>query len=192
MVVIAGGIGVALVIVFGPRTATAYEAKTWYNSRAAQTALALLLVVGGAKSALPVSGVLLGALSAPLICTDFAVHKLPTKWVYAMAIGVITGIACETPAFVGTFVIAAICTWTVMLLLRLTTGVGMGDVRLAPLTFGWAFVAGALIPALYVSAITAGAVALVILAIRKDPKVHIALGPYLVIGPVVAGVLANY
>lgn len=138
------------------------------------------------------------AVAWPLARTDIREHRLPNKYTLpAIAIALITELVA---AWLGdkwfNFLVAIICgvvAFGVALLANRFATLGMGDVKLITamsLCLGW-FSPIAPLVALVIAFIAAGLVVLAKLALRKTRMGQsIALGPYLLIGFVIALVMS--
>jgi Flp pilus assembly protein protease CpaA len=135
----------------------------------------------------PVVAVL--AFSWPLIVTDFSEHRLPNR--YTLSLILITllslfgyaGYSGEFSRLIQSLVVMLI-TFGIGWLLAKYADLGMGDVKLLVSLNGWLawhnpwLVAGSLAMGL----IAANVFAVAVWIKRKDPKEHIALGPFLLLG----------
>ncbi len=163
-------------------------------------ALIGIVTVMGAHStpsaAALVSVTMLGWLSA---LTDLRTHKLPNAYTGAMAIGVVIGCACavlvsQAPVSVLVDIAWGGAIWAVpmWLLSRLPGGVGFGDVKLAPVLgamLGSASLSAAVF-GLFLSVITAGLGAVwQLVTASAGMRSRIPLGPWLVLGAVIAHIL---
>jgi len=136
---------------------------------------------------LPIALVL--AFAVPLTLTDFKEHRLPNRYTlpliavtalsltgYGLASGQYGRLAASGVAMALTFLVG----W----LLARFADLGMGDVKLLIPLNGWlAWHDGWLvIIALAIGLIAANVFAIAIWIKKKDPKEHIALGPFLLLG----------
>lgn len=129
------------------------------------------------------------AVSAWLSVIDLREHRLPNRIVgplagavavWLVALGVVAGDLGRTAAALGWGCAA----FGVFLLLNLTAGIGMGDVKYAwpvAATLGW-FGWEALRVGLYGLILSGGLVALVVFIRGKDKDTRIAYGPYMAFG----------
>ena len=133
--------------------------------------------------------VFLACVSWQLVRDDFKEHRLPNKYTVPMiaitaaslvAYGLLTG---EQQRLLESLLAMAI-TFGIGWLLARYADLGMGDVKLLVSLNGWlAWHAPWLIAiSLAVGLIAANLFALGIWLKRKDPKEHIALGPFLLLG----------
>ena len=133
--------------------------------------------------------VFLACVSWQLVRDDFKEHRLPNKYTVPMiAITAASLVACglltsQLQRLLQSLLAMAI-TFGIGWLLARYADLGMGDVKLLVSLNGWlAWHAPWLIAiSLAVGLIAANLVALGIWLKRKDPKEHIALGPFLLLG----------
>lgn len=136
---------------------------------------------------IPVFSVL--ALSWPLIATDFSEHRLPNK--YTLSLILITllsllgyaGYSGEFAKLIQSLSVMLI-TFGIGWLLAKYADLGMGDVKLLVSLNGWLAWHNPWLVAwsLALGLIAANVFAVAIWIKRKDPKEHIALGPFLLLG----------
>jgi leader peptidase (prepilin peptidase)/N-methyltransferase len=138
------------------------------------------------------------AVAWPLARTDIREHRLPNKYTLpAIAIALVTELIA---AWLGNqwfnFLLALICgvvAFAVSLLANRFATLGMGDVKLITamsLCLGW-FSPIAPVMAICIAFVIAGIIVLAKLALRKTRMGQsIALGPYLLIGFVIALVMS--
>lgn len=129
------------------------------------------------------------AVSAWLSVIDLREHRLPNRIVgplagavavWLVALGVVTGDLGRTAAALGWGCAA----FGVFLLLNLTVGLGMGDVKYAwpvAATLGW-FGWPALKVGIYGLIVSGGIVAVVLLARGRSKDTRVAYGPYMAFG----------
>lgn len=133
--------------------------------------------------------VFLACVSWQLVRDDFKEHRLPNKYTVPMiAITAASFVACglltsQQQRLLQSLLAMAI-TFVIGWLLARYADLGMGDVKLLVSLNGWlAWHDPWLIAvSLGVGLIAANVFALVIWIKRKDPKEHIALGPFLLLG----------
>jgi leader peptidase (prepilin peptidase)/N-methyltransferase len=129
------------------------------------------------------------AFAIPLSLTDFREHRLPNKYTvpliavtaasltgYGLASGKYGNLAATLFAMTVTFLIG----W----LLARFADLGMGDVKLMTSLNGWlAWNDGWLVLiALAIGLLAANVFAIGVWLKKKDPKEHVALGPFLLLG----------
>ncbi len=129
------------------------------------------------------------AMSWPLIVADFSEHRLPNK--YTVTLIVLTtaslvghGLATSEYSRLGQSLLAMALTFGIGWLLAKYADLGMGDVKLLVSLNGWLAWND---PWLVIVSLAVGLVAANVFAVavwlkRKDPKEHIALGPFLLLG----------
>lgn len=129
------------------------------------------------------------AVSFPLAASDFKEHRLPNKYTYPLiAVTGLTllgfGIYSGELARLTSSLLAMGATFLIGWLLARFADLGMGDVKLLIALNGWlAWHDGWLVLiALALAMLTANVFAIAIWIKRKDPKEHIALGPFLLLG----------
>lgn len=157
---------------------------------AAVGAVASVLVVITHRSML-LGGLALGlvvGVSTWLSVIDFRVHRLPNRIVGPLAAAVtvglmIAGFAEDDFGRAGRAIGLGLATATLLLVMNLLGGLGMGDVKYGyPMaaTVGW-FGWDALLVALVITTTAGAAVAVVMLA-RGGRRQHFAYGPYMALG----------
>ena len=131
----------------------------------------------------------LGCVSWPLIRYDFQEHRLPNKYTVPLIFvtaGTLIGFGLVTDQHLrlAQSALAMSITFGIGWLLARYAELGMGDVKLLISLNGWLawhdpwFIAISLLLGL----VAANAFALRIWIQRKDPREHIALGPFLLLG----------
>jgi len=139
------------------------------------------------------------AVTFPLVATDFKEHRLPNKYTYSLiaitvatlvGYGLYSGELNKLRASVVAMCLTAILGW----LLARFADLGMGDVKLLIALNGWlAWHDGWLImSSLAIAMLTANVFAMGIWIKKKDPKEHIALGPFLLLGFYVAAFIPSW
>ena len=138
------------------------------------------------------------AVSYPLIATDFKEHRLPNKYTYPLfAVTVLTlagyGLYSGESAKLAYSFLAMSATFLIGWLLARFADLGMGDVKLLiPLNAWLAWHDGWLVLiSLALAMLTANVFAIAIWIKKKDPKEHIALGPFLLLGFYLAAFLPS-
>lgn len=139
------------------------------------------------------------AVSVPLAATDFKAHRLPNKYTYPLI--VVTGFTLlgfglysgETQRLTSSLLTMTL-TFLIGWLLARFADLGMGDVKLLIALNGWlAWHDGWLVLlALALALLTANVFAISIWIKKKDPREHIALGPFLLLGFYVAAFLPSF
>lgn len=129
------------------------------------------------------------AFSLQLIVADFSEHRLPNKYTVTLivvTVASLSGYAIATNEYsrLGQTLIAMTLTFGIGWLLAKCADLGMGDVKLLVSLNGWLAWSD---PWLVALSLAVGLVAANIFAVavwikRKDPKEHIALGPFLLLG----------
>ena len=139
------------------------------------------------------------AVSYPLIATDFKEHRLPNKYTYPLiAVTVLTlvgyGLSSGESAQLTSSFLAMSATFLIGLLLARFADLGMGDLKLLIALNGWlAWHDGWLVLiSLALAMLTANVFAIAIWIKKKDPKEHIALGPFLLLGFYLAAFLPSW
>ena len=129
------------------------------------------------------------AMSWQLIVADFSEHRLPNKYTVTLIVVAATslsGYAIATNEYsrLSHSLIAMALTFGIGWLLAKYADLGMGDVKLLVSLNGWLAWSDPWLVALslVVGLVTANIFALAIWIKRKDPKEHIALGPFLLPG----------
>lgn len=129
------------------------------------------------------------AFAIPLSITDFREHRLPNK--YTLTLIAITGLSLAGYGLVSrnyerlaVSLLAMVLTFLAGWLLARFADLGMGDVKLLTALNGWlAWHDGWLVLiALAIGLLAANVFAIGIWIKKKDPKEHIALGPFLLLG----------
>lgn len=131
----------------------------------------------------------LACVSWPLIRYDFREHRLPNKYTIPLILvtgGTLIGYGLATSQYQRLWqsVIAMASTFGIGWLLAKYAELGMGDVKLLIALNGWLawhdpwLIALSLVAGL----VAANLFALVVWVQRKDPREHIALGPFLLLG----------
>lgn len=139
------------------------------------------------------------AVSVPLIATDIKEHRLPNQFTYPL-IGV-TGFTLlgfglysgETQRLISSL-LAMTLTFLIGCLLARFADLGMGDVKLLIPLNGWlAWYDGWLVlVSLAIGMVAANIFAISIWVKKKDPKEHIALGPFLLLGFYLAALMPSW
>ena len=139
------------------------------------------------------------AVTVPMAATDFKEHRLPNKYTYpliavtgltllgfGMYSGELERLTSSLMAMGATFLLG----W----LLARFADLGMGDVKLLIPLNGWlAWHDGWLVLiSLALAMLTANVFAIAIWIKKKDPKEHIALGPFLLLGFYLAAFLPSW
>ena len=129
------------------------------------------------------------AVSWQLIAADFSEHRLPNKYtvtLIVLTVASLSGYAIATNEYsrLRQTVFAMALTFGIGWLLAKYADLGMGDVKLLVSLNGWLAWND---PWLVALSLVVGLVAANIFAVavwikRKDPKEHIALGPFLLLG----------
>ncbi len=129
------------------------------------------------------------AMSWQLIVADFSEHRLPNKYTVTLIVVAATslsGYAIATNEYsrLSQSLIAMALTFGIGWLLAKYADLGMGDVKLLVSLNGWLAWSDPWLVALslVVGLVTANVFALAVWLKRKDPKEHIALGPFLLLG----------
>ena len=127
--------------------------------------------------------------SWPLIRYDFSEHRLPNKYTLPLILITVLSLASYAalntePARLWQSIAAMAITFGVGWLLARFADLGMGDVKLLVSLNGWLAWHD---PWLILWSLTCGLIAANLFAFaawlkRKDPKEHIALGPFLLLG----------
>ena len=167
--------------------------------RAGLTLAALLAAVAvGAVGVRPltVGLVWLAIVTPALIATDIAEHRLPDAIVlpgYPVALVAAAADALLRGSTVGAAVTSGVIYGAVLLFLHVVGGLGLGDVKLAPVL---GVLAGAAGPTVAVAspllAFAAGGVLAVGALLRFGPRTHIPFGPPMLLGAWIAiGVAAG-
>jgi prepilin signal peptidase PulO-like enzyme (type II secretory pathway) len=132
---------------------------------------------------------LLLAVSFPLVATDFKEHRLPNQYTYPLiAVTALTllgyGLYSGESAKLAASLLAMSATFLIGWLLARFADLGMGDVKLLIPLNGWlAWHDGWLVLiSLALAMLTANVFAIAIWIKKKDPREHIALGPFLLLG----------
>ena len=129
------------------------------------------------------------AFAIPLSLTDFREHRLPNK--YTLSLIAVTGLSLAGYALatsqyekLAASFLAMALTFLVGWLLARFADLGMGDVKLMTSLNGWlAWHDGWLILiALAIGLLAANVFAIGVWIKKKDPKEHVALGPFLLLG----------
>jgi leader peptidase (prepilin peptidase)/N-methyltransferase len=163
-----------------------------------EAGLAALLGLGGIIAAGPrpaVIGLLwLAAVTPRLTATDIAEHRLPDRlvlpgWPIALAAALLGAAAGGTPILVT--VASGAGYGVLLLLLHVAGGMGLGDVKLAPVL---GLVTAAVSPGIAIAApllafLAGGAVAVAAL-LRSGPGARIPFGPAMLLGAWAAVLLA--
>ena len=163
-----------------------------------EAVLAALLGIGGIVAVGPrpaVIGLLWLAVVTPsLTATDIAEHRLPDRlvlpgWPIALAAALLEASAGGTPILVA--VASGAAYGVLLLLLHVAGGMGLGDVKLAPVL---GLVTAAVSPAIALAApllafLAGGAVAVAAL-LRSGPGARIPFGPAMLLGAWAAVLLA--
>lgn len=138
------------------------------------------------------------AVSFPLIATDFKEHRLPNKYTYSLiAVTVLTllgyGLYAGESTKLAPSLVAMSATFLIGWLLAKFADLGMGDVKLLISLNGWlAWHDGWLVLiSIALAMLTANVFAIAIWIKKKDPKEHIALGPFLLLGFYLAAFLPS-
>jgi len=158
-------------------------------ARRTEGVLGVLLAAGALLAVGPRPALLglvwLAAVTPRLIAIDVAEHRLPDRIVLP---GLLVGLAEAVSAPVG--LVAAAAYGGLLLLLHLVGGMGLGDVKLAPVL---ALVAAAVEPAAAVAAPLAaflvGGVVAVGVLVRHGPGTRMAFGPAMLLGAWIAVLL---
>lgn len=139
------------------------------------------------------------AVSFPLVATDFKEHRLPNKYTYPLiAVTGLTlvgyGLYSGESARLASSLLAMGSTFLIGWLLARFADLGMGDVKLLISLNGWlAWHDGWLVLiSLALAMLTANVFAIAIWIKKKDPKEHIALGPFLLLGFYLAAFLPSW
>ena len=146
---------------------------------------------------IPIAVVL--AFAVPLTVTDFREHRLPNH--YTVPLIVVTalsltgyGLASGQYGRLAASCLAVALTFLIGWLLARFADLGMGDVKLLISLNGWlAWHDGWLVLiALAIGLIAANVFAIAVLIKKKDPKEHIALGPFLLLGFCLAAISPSW
>lgn len=139
------------------------------------------------------------AFAIPLALTDFKEHRLPNRYtvpLIAVTFLSLTGYGLASGEYgkLASSVFAMALTFLVGWLLARFADLGMGDVKLLISLNGWlAWHDGWLVLiALAVGLIAANLFAIAIWIQKKDPKEHIALGPFLLLGFCLAAIVPSW
>ncbi len=166
--------------------------RSWWSRAGEALCVGALLVVGVASAVpqhpelLPAS-LAVAAVTPRLVAVDAREHRLPNRLVALVALGVLAAWVAAW-ALHGTPDLLAVATGAaagaVLLVLELTGGLGMGDVKLgAVLSWAAALVDPSLAVLLGVLAILIGGVqSVIVLARTRDRRRSIAFGPALLAG----------
>jgi leader peptidase (prepilin peptidase) / N-methyltransferase len=160
--------------------------------------LAALLALGAVVAVGPrpalVALLWLAVVTPRLVAVDIAEHRLPDRlvlpgWPVALAAALLEGVAGGTPALVAAA--AGVGYGALLLLLHLAGGMGLGDVKLAPVL---GLTAAAASPAAAVAspvlAFLAGGVLAVGVLLRDGAGASIPFGPAMLLGAWAAVLLA--
>ena len=139
------------------------------------------------------------AFAIPLSLTDFREHRLPNK--YTLSLIAVTGVSLagyslatsQYKKLAASFLVMAL-TFLVGWLLARFADLGMGDVKLMTSLNGWlAWHDGWLILiALAIGLLAANVFAIGVWIKKKDPKEHVALGPFLLLGFCLAAISPSW
>ncbi len=128
-------------------------------------------------------------MSWQLIVADFSEHRLPNKYTVTLIVVTATslsGYAIATNEYsrLSQSLIAMALTFGIGWLLAKYADLGMGDVKLLVSLNGWLAWSDPWLVALslVVGLLAANIFAVAVWIKRKDPKEHIALGPFLLLG----------
>jgi leader peptidase (prepilin peptidase)/N-methyltransferase len=139
------------------------------------------------------------AFAVPLSLTDFREHRLPNK--YTLPLIAVTGLSLAGYALatsqyekLAASFLAMALTFLVGWLLARFADLGMGDVKLMTSLNGWlAWHDGWLILiALAIGLLAANVFAIGVWIKKKDPKEHVALGPFLLLGFYLAAISPSW
>lgn len=171
--------------------------STWW---VLPVALSTGVALGWAWAARPALAVVYAACAGPLAILTFIdldVHRLPDRWTkpaWVVVPAVLLGVAViEGLGFAG-WVWALVCggilglTFLVLALVGGGSGMGLGDVKLAPslgMLLGFAGV-GQVITWVIVTFLAGGLAAIVLLLRGRHRSSHFAFGPFMAFGTVVA------
>jgi Flp pilus assembly protein protease CpaA len=129
------------------------------------------------------------AVSWQLIVADFSEHRLPNKYTVTLivvTVASLSGYAIATHEYsrLSQTLIAMALTFGIGWLLARYADLGMGDVKLLVTLNGWLAWSDPWLVALslVVGLLAANIFAVAVWIKRKDPKEHIALGPFLLLG----------
>ena len=142
---------------------------------------------------------LLLAVTVPMAATDFKEHRLPNKYTYPLiAVTGLTllgfGLYSGEMEKLASSLLAMGATFLIGWLLARFADLGMGDVKLLIPLNGWlVWHDGWLVLiSLALAMLTANVFAIAIWIKKKDPKEHIALGPFLLLGFYLAAFLPSW
>jgi prepilin signal peptidase PulO-like enzyme (type II secretory pathway) len=137
--------------------------------------------------------------AVPLIRTDFKEHRLPNKYTLPLIFVTILslsgyGLASGQYQKLMSSLLAMALTFLIGWLLTRYADLGMGDVKLLISLNGWlAWHDGWLVLiSLAVGLLAANIFAIAIWIKKKDPKEHIALGPFLLLGFCIAALSPSW
>ncbi|RIX30899.1 prepilin peptidase [Amnibacterium setariae] len=143
----------------------------------------LIVVAVAAIGARPVllGFVWLALVTPRLVAVDLAEHRLPDRFVlpgYPVVLAAVLLQAWSDGTAAAGPVLAGLACGLVLLLLHLTGGLGLGDVKLAPLLGA---LAGAAVPGAavlwLVLAFLVGGIAAVVVLVRRGPGARMPFGP---------------
>lgn len=160
--------------------------------------LSILLLAGAALAVGPRPALIalgwLAAVTPRLVAIDIAEHRLPDRlvlpgWPVAVAAALLEGVSGGTPVLVA--LAAGAGYGVLLLLLHVAGGMGLGDVKLAPV-LGLAAAAAspaAAVASPAIACLAGGAVAVAAL-VRTGPGARIPFGPAMLLGAWAAVLLA--
>ena len=152
-----------------------------------------------AKLVLLIPIALVLAFAVPLAIRDFKEHRLPNS--YTLPLIAVTAVSLAGYGlFAGEYqkllasLVAMVLTFLIGWLLARFADLGMGDVKLLISLNGWlAWHDGWLVLiSLALGLLTANVFAIAIWIKKKDPKEHIALGPFLLLGFCLAAISPSW